>query len=92
VFTHLVDHAGGVRGGHDGIPAGGARPTSGWLAGEVVTDAHELRLDAGAPPGEYTLAVGLYDAASGLRLPLLGADGQAAADAAILQAVALEGP
>jgi hypothetical protein len=71
--------------GHDGQPAAGARPTTGWVPGEYVTDRHELVIPADLPPGEYVVEVGLYDAgARGLpRLPLLDESGQAETDRVI---------
>jgi hypothetical protein len=37
----------------DGAPAEGNYPTSQWRAGDLVVDAHELKVDA--VPGTYTL-------------------------------------
>ncbi len=59
VFVHLVDEGGRIVAQHDGIPSGGAHPTSLWIAGEVIEDPHILRGDL--PPGRYTILVGLYD-------------------------------
>ncbi len=84
VFVHLVDAEGQVRGQVDAWPAGGARPTSSWAPGEIIVDAHQVALDAAAPPGVYRLAVGLYDAATLARLPALDAGGQRCADDAVL--------
>jgi hypothetical protein len=48
---------------------------SGWLPGEVVTDVHSVPVAPDAPEGEYWLAVGMYDPATVVRLPLVdGAD------------------
>jgi len=69
VFTHLLDETGQQRGQRDSIPCGGACPTTGWLVGEVVTDVYDIPVDPGAPPGDYTIAVGWYDASTGQRLP-----------------------
>jgi hypothetical protein len=44
-------------------------PTSRWPADRYVRDEHKARLSPGAPPGVYTVVVGLWDAASGTRLP-----------------------
>ncbi len=70
VFTHLLDAEGRVRGQRDSIPAGGARPTTGWIEGEVIADSYEMTVEAEAPPGAYGLEIGMYDALSGERLPL----------------------
>ena len=71
VFVHLVDPQGHIRTQQDGVPAGGTLPTTGWVGGEIITDRHELRIDSGWPPGQYGLLVGLYDASTGLRLPVV---------------------
>jgi hypothetical protein len=62
VFLHLTDGPGNVVAQHDGEPAGGSRPTTGWEPGEVIIDNHGLLVPADLPPGEYTLRLGLYDA------------------------------
>ena len=58
---------------HDGKPVGGLRPTIGWPAGEIVVDAHTLVWQRGYA-GPARLHVGLYDAATGVRV--LWTDGQ----------------
>ena len=73
VFVQLVDASGGRVGGHDGMPADGAQPTSTWLPGTYVRDAHRIDVPADLPPGDYDLIVGMYDAFSLKRLLL--ADG-----------------
>jgi hypothetical protein len=72
VFTHLLAPDGSVAAQRDNPPAGGLRPTSGWRPGEVVTDSYVLELPAGLSPGDYTLQTGLYDPATGTRLPVAG--------------------
>ncbi|TEU14596.1 MAG: hypothetical protein E3J21_15425 [Anaerolineales bacterium] len=62
VFTHLLDADSRIRGQQDGIPVSGARPTTGWVPGEVIRDEVQLAVDPQAPPGDYTIEVGLYDA------------------------------
>ncbi len=68
VFTHLVDASGQIYGQKDGVPAQGARPTSGWVAGEIIVDAYEIPIRAEASAGAYHLLVGMYDPTSGERL------------------------
>lgn len=70
VFTHLLDASGVQRGGKDNPPVNGTYNTSLWIAGEVVADRYAIPLDADAPPGEYTIEIGLYRFDSGARLPL----------------------
>jgi hypothetical protein len=47
-------------------------PTNAWLPGEIVADTYRIVVDADAPPGTYTLIVGMYDAATGARLVVEG--------------------
>jgi hypothetical protein len=65
VFVHALDAEGNIVAQSDSIPAGGARPTSGWLPGEYVIDAHRLAVEAGEVAA---LRVGLYDAGTGIRV------------------------
>ncbi len=71
VFTHLLDERQRIRGQRDSLPAEGARPTTGWLPGEVITDEYAIPVDPDAPPGEYVLEIGMYDALTGERLPVV---------------------
>jgi hypothetical protein len=72
VFLHLLDANGNLVSQSDGEPANWTRPTTGWLAGEVVIDSRTL---AAPGPGEYTLRVGMVNEA-GERLAVEGwADG-----------------
>lgn len=71
-FIHLVSAATGEIVTQTGfIPVDGVRPTSGWRAGEVLTDPYTLTLPADLLPGEYHLNVGFYNPDSGERLPVL---------------------
>ena len=72
VFVHLQGEGGRVWAQSDGVPAGWARPTTGWLAGEYVLDEHTLALPSDLPAGDYTLYVGLYDPDTNARVPLSG--------------------
>jgi hypothetical protein len=56
VFLHLLDKDGNLVSQSDGEPADWSRPTTGWLAGEVVVDSRTLTAPG---PGEYTLQAGL---------------------------------
>jgi hypothetical protein len=76
VFVHLIGPDGHSHGQVDRFPAGGAAPTASWAAGQVVVDEMELPVAADASPGTYYIAVGMYDAASGGRLPLTDVSGQ----------------
>ena len=74
VSVQLLNERSQVVAQHDGLPAGGSRPSDAWQAGETVIDNHGLPIPAGTPPGEYRLIVALYDPASGIRLPVQETD------------------
>jgi 4-amino-4-deoxy-L-arabinose transferase-like glycosyltransferase len=92
VFVHLLDPSGQVAAGHDGVPADGTRPTTGWVPGEFITDVHSVSIPADLVAGEYVVEVGLYDAGTaGLpRLPIVGDEGQAEADRVIFGPVEVQ--
>lgn len=75
VFTHLLGPAKPdgslVWAGDDAEPGQGSVPTSTWQVGELILDEHQLPLPADLPPGEYLLEIGLYEANSGRRAPVL---------------------
>ncbi|MGD8996650.1 MAG: glycosyltransferase family 39 protein [Anaerolineae bacterium] len=67
VFTHLLAPDGALLAQHDGLPARGTRPTTTWVAGEIVDDGHRLRLSR-EYTGPATLQVGMYDLTTMTRL------------------------
>ena len=60
VFLHLLDPTERVVRQSDGVPAAWTRPTTGWLAGEYVTDERGLQLPDGTEASDYRLSAGLY--------------------------------
>jgi hypothetical protein len=75
VFVHLLDGQGNQVAGGDAQPVAANSPTSGWRAGDEIADPHAVLLPPDLSPGTYRLAVGLYDPASGARLPRLDGSG-----------------
>jgi hypothetical protein len=73
VFVHLVDANGAVLAQHDGVPGAGRYPVDQWSVGETVHDRHGILMPA-ALSGDLALRVGLYDPATGARVPLRGGD------------------
>lgn len=67
-FVHVYDAAGALVAQSDGPPGGGLAPQALWRPGDGLADERVIEL-GDLPPGTYTLAVGVYDAASGARLP-----------------------
>ena len=70
VFVHLLNAQGEKVAQRDGQPVLWQRPTSSWQPGEEIVDRYGLLLPADLPAGSYTLSVGLYDPATGARLPI----------------------
>jgi uncharacterized membrane protein len=64
VFVHLLDKDGIMGGQWDSVPGGGLLPTTSWLDGEVITDEYEVPIRGGAPPGEYFIEIGMYEAST----------------------------
>jgi len=65
VFAQLLDEANHLVGQRDAPPL---IPTSTWEPGELIADHHGLYLEPGTPPRPVRLIVGLYDAATQVRL------------------------
>lgn len=82
VFIHLRAADGFVHSQADGPPVSGHYPTTRWQAGEVIQDVHPL------PAEDWSridhLAIGLYNPATGRRLPAFGPDGSRLADDALI--------
>jgi hypothetical protein len=70
IFVHLLGPDGRLIVGDDAVPGAWQRPSTSWIEGEYITDPHALSLPRDLPAGLYRLEVGLYDSASGKRLPL----------------------
>ena len=75
VFVHLLSSDNQVRGQRDSIPDRGLRPTYTWMPGEIIVDDVRFAVAPDASPGSYQLEVGMYQSASGVRLPVTGAAG-----------------
>jgi hypothetical protein len=84
VFVHLLDTDQVIQGWGDSLPGGGTLPTTSWLAGEYLQDRHEIALKPEARLGEYLIEMGLYEAVSGARLPVLDEERQVQGDKVLL--------
>lgn len=80
VFIHLLDEEGKIWAQGDSLPCEGSRLTPGWMEGEVIVDRHEIAMPEDMPPGRYRLMWGMYEATSGVRLPVFGAEGRPLGD------------
>ena len=70
VFVHLLDDKGKLAAQYDSPPMYGSYPMTDWQPGEVVPDRITLEIGRDIPLGTYHLFTGMYDAATGQRLPL----------------------
>jgi len=76
IFIHLFDPATQAPVAQDdAMPRRWAYPTQLWSPGEVVPDTIPISLE-GVPAGAYSVAVGVYDAATTIRLPVVDGAGQ----------------
>jgi len=64
IFTHLLNEQGSLVGQHDGPPVWGSRPTTGWVAGEIIVDRHEMVFKDTSHTGLTRVEVGMYDPAT----------------------------
>jgi hypothetical protein len=82
VFIHLRAGDGFVRSQADGPPVSNHYPTTAWQPGEIIQDIHPL------PNEDFGqidhLAIGLYNPATGERLPAFDAAGKRLADDAVI--------
>jgi 4-amino-4-deoxy-L-arabinose transferase-like glycosyltransferase len=70
VFSHLLAEDGHLVAQHDSPPANGNQPTTGWLAGEYISDVHEMSFNETGYLGQARIEVGFYDPVTGDRLLL----------------------
>lgn len=70
-FVHVVDAAGRMIGQWDQVPGAGSAPTSGWAPGTLIADDYRIDLDREGAQSPVRVIVGLYDPATGARLPVL---------------------
>jgi hypothetical protein len=87
VFLHLLGPDGERYAQHDDPPLRGIQPMTHWQVGEVLPDRRVLELPADMPSGRYRLEVGLYELASGHRLPVADASGTTRGDVLTLDYV-----
>jgi hypothetical protein len=76
IFVQLLNAQDQLITSWDAQPLSGQYPTSRWQTGEIVVDEFALPLPEELPSGQYRLVAGMYDLATGQRLPATGDDGQ----------------
>jgi hypothetical protein len=75
VYIHMVDASGRVIAQRDSAPPGGDFPTQEWMPGDIIVDPYWITIPSDTQPGEYTMIVGMYDPATGERLPVTEGEG-----------------
>lgn len=90
VFVHvLTEDRATLIAQRDIVPVNGLRPTTGWAAGEIISDPHQVPLPEGTPPGTYQIRVGFYNDAG--RLPVAEAgDAQVLDDTIFITKITVE--
>jgi hypothetical protein len=78
-FVHIME-AGQLVAQDDAQPAQGNWPLSWWQPGLIVQDRHLIQMGREYDPSRHQLLIGLYDAATQLRLPVLDQASRPVAD------------
>jgi hypothetical protein len=84
VFMHVRDASGEWVAGWDMMPRYNTYPTTDWPVAERIDDAHIVPLPKDLPPGEYTIALGMYYWGTGKRLPAYTRQGDPIPEAAVV--------
>ncbi len=84
IFVHVLGPDGRVYGQDDTMPQGGAMPSTRWRSGETIVDDDHVTVAGDAPPGEYTITLGMYDLETMQRLAVSDETGKALADNRVL--------
>lgn len=82
-FTHVMAGPAEILAQQDAIDA----PSWDWQAGDLIVQIHPVAIPPDSTPGVYETRVGLYDRASGVRLPRFGSGELVPAGAAIVEAL-----
>jgi hypothetical protein len=83
VFVHVLNPEGSLAAQHDGPPIMGLYPFWQFRADDHVEDIHSIDLSALTPDRLYTIAIGLYDPATGQRLAVTDLGGHSQPDNAV---------
>ncbi len=81
IFVHVLDAKGTLLAQADGAAGGGLYPVRDWRPGEIVKDMRRIALPAGGDAA--AVLVGLYDLATGQRVPAFDGSGAALPENAV---------
>jgi hypothetical protein len=87
VFTHVLGEENRIWAQKDSWPKGGDAPTSTWEPGQMIVDEYELVIYPDTPLGVYDVEIGLYLAATGERLRIVGQGGRLLDDRVLLSKI-----
>jgi hypothetical protein len=91
VFVHLANDDGLIAAQRDTHPGLGTYPTGAWTPGHAFADTYQVEIPATAyAPDATYVEVGLYDLATGRRLPAIGPAGEPLGEALRLAPLPVE--
>ena len=90
VFVHLRGSDGAVIAQDDRTPCANSLNEADWRPGNIVLEPYQLPLSDDVLPGDYEVWLGVYDAASGVRLPVTTATVAHDADSIKLGTIRIE--
>ena len=76
VFLHLYNAQGDLVGQIDQRPFHDTRPPYTWFPGEQIVDTYQLQISPDLQPGQYDLAIGMYDPSSNERFVVTTSKGE----------------
>jgi hypothetical protein len=82
-FVHLLGPNGALVAQDDQPPRNGFLPTTIWQPDLIISDRYTIVVPLDAETGTYSLVAGMYDLASGERLPV-SQDGMLTGDSVLL--------
>jgi hypothetical protein len=74
VFVHLRGSGNSVAAQADRVPCDTTLNEADWRPGDILVDEYELAIPAETQPGDYPVVIGLYQEATGARLPVIASD------------------
>jgi hypothetical protein len=89
VGVYLLDPSGVVALQQDRWPVDGFAPTSQWKEGEPIRDNYGFIIPQTAAPGQYQIAIAIYDLSSLERFTVIGADNVEQGDLLILDTLSI---
>jgi hypothetical protein len=84
IFIHLLDADGNVLAQADGVPYNGDYPLPNWRPGQVIVDARLVGTLLENGSRLHKIAIGIYNPATGERLPVTGDTGNPLPDNVLL--------